>query len=160
MVGTTPAPRALVIGLGAEHRGDDRIGLDVARALRPRARGEFDVAEAPGDASGLLDLWVGRETVVVVDAVRSGSPPGTVRRVELGSSDLPEGPAITSTHGLSLREAVALGRAVGRMPRHLTVVGVEADDLGLRDGLSVPVARALGVAVQAVLLALADRASP
>lgn len=38
-------------------------------------------------------------------------------------------------------EAIALGRAVERMPSHLRRIGVEPQDLGWGEGLSEPVER-------------------
>jgi len=140
----------LVIGVGNDHRGDDRSGLDVVRALAHRVGGRAQVVECPGDVTDLLELWSDREAVIVVDGVRSGRPPGTVVRFEIGPNGLPTlGP--TSTHGLSLSEAVGLGRTLGRFPRRLVVYGIEVEDVGMRDGLTPRVA--LGVAEAASRIA-------
>ena len=62
-----------VVGLGAPDRGDDAIGLVVAEQLAERGVRAVQV-KAPLD---LLDLFDGHDTVFVVDATRSGTPPGT-----------------------------------------------------------------------------------
>jgi hydrogenase maturation protease len=136
---TTPP---LVIGVGNDRRGDDRSGLDVARALAPRLQGRAQVVECASDLTELLELWSGREDVIVVDGVRSGRPAGTVVRLEVGPQGLPAfGP--TSTHGLSLSEAVGLGRTLGRFPRRLVIYGIEVGDVALHEGLTAAVAQAV-----------------
>lgn len=137
-----PAP-PLVIGCGNEHRRDDACGLAVARALRPALQGRARVLECDGEATALLDLWEGGDLVVVIDALSSGKPPGSVQRVEVGADPLPASLATTSTHGLSLAQGVALGRSLGRLPNRLILYGIEAQDLEMGVGMSLAVARAV-----------------
>ncbi len=148
---STPPPTAaargrtlpLVIGCGNEHRHDDGCGVAVARALRGTVRGRARVVECDGEATALLDLWEDGDLVVVVDAVRSGRPVGSVQRMEVTAESLPASFATTSTHGLSLAQAVALGRSLGRFPNRLVIYGVEAGELGMGVGLTPAVARAV-----------------
>jgi len=133
----------LVIGLGNDQRGDDGSGLEVARTLRPRLAGRARVEECASEGIALLDLWRDADEVLVVDAVVSGGVPGTVHRIEAGDGFTPGFHTATSTHGLSLAEAVALGRGLGCLPRHLVVYGIEVDQLEVGSGLSSPVARAV-----------------
>jgi len=150
-------PRAgpLVLGVGTEHRHDDRCGLDVVRALRVRVGVGPRLVEASADAAELLDLWEDEERVYVIDAVRSGDPPGTRQVLEV-VGDLAPPAGATSTHGLSLGEAVSLGRALGRMPRRLTLYTIEAADVTMGDGLSPAVA----VSVERVVDALVTELEP
>ena len=151
---------ALVVGLGNEHRGDDGVGPAVARRLRGLRRAGVAVVETSGDAATLIDLWDGRDLVVVVDAVRTGSPVGTVFRRESEDVrpvfDLPA----TSTHGVSLGEAFELGRALGRLPRRLVLYGVEAGDLRVGQPMSPSVARAIPSVVDDVLRETAPNGRP
>lgn len=119
-------PSPLVIGLGNEMRGDDSAGLCVVRQLQPLVGDRARIVECPGGVAELLDLWDGRDCVYLVDAVRSGGTPGTWLRVAVGDQPLPSSLATTSTHGLSLASAVALGQVLGRMPKRLVVYGLEA----------------------------------
>ncbi len=147
---TDPAPRALVIGLGNEHRHDDRCGLDVVRTLRSRPGFDADLAEGGDDATTLLDLWDGTPRAVVVDAMRSGRAPGTVHRFVVVPGPPREGLPVTSTHGFSLNEAIGLGRALGRLPGSLVVFGIEVSDLSPGIGLSETVAQAVPTAADRI----------
>jgi len=139
----SPGKLPLVIGLGNDQRGDDGSGLEVARALRPRLAGRARVQECVSEGVALLDLWRDADQVLVVDAVVSGGIPGTVHRIEVGDGFAPGFHTATSTHGLSLAEAVALGQGLGCLPRHLVVYGIEVDQLEVGAGLSEPVAHAV-----------------
>lgn len=116
----------LVIGVGNEVRGDDAAGLRVTRELRPLVGDRARVVDCSGSATELLDLWEGQARVYLVDAVRSGGAPGTWCRVLVRDQPLPSSLAGTSTHGLSIASAVALGQTLGRMPGQLVVFGIEA----------------------------------
>jgi hydrogenase maturation protease len=137
------APLPLVIGLGNEHRRDDRSGLDVARALRARLEGTAQVQECTSEGIALLELWKDFDEVFVVDAVQSGSAPGTVHRIEPDDGVLLGFRTGTSTHGLSLAEAVGLAKGLGSLPRYLVVYGIEAADVGIGSGLTPEVAQAV-----------------
>ena len=47
-----------------------------------------------------------------------------------------------STHQIGLPEAVALGRALGRLPERLMVIGITGTAFGFGSALSPPVAEA------------------
>ena len=115
----------LVIGVGNEWRGDDGAGLAVARRLRDA--GVRAVARG-GEPVGLLDAWEGEPRVILVDAVDSGARPGSVHRVDATAGALPPELFRTSTHHLSVADAVELARALDRLPQQLEVYGIEGRD--------------------------------
>ncbi|MGP8110538.1 MAG: hydrogenase maturation protease [Thermoplasmata archaeon] len=151
--GTSPS---LVIGVGNANRRDDGVGLAVARRLRTRSARPARIVEFEGEGTGLLDLWEDERFVVVVDAVRSGAAPGTVHRIDTSGSFVFPSKPTSSTHGLSVGEAVHLGRSLGRLPGRLVVYGVEGSEFTPGDELSPPVARAVDRVVESIL---AERAS-
>jgi hydrogenase maturation protease len=130
-----------VVGLGNALRGDDAVGLTVARRLRELTPA-LDVLELSGEPAELLDaLGDGVEQVVLVDAVSSGAPPGTVHRLDASEAALAVD-ACTTTHGLGLAETIELGRALERLPSRLLVIGIEGRSFELGAPLSPDVARA------------------
>lgn len=149
-----PAPGGvLVIGLGSELRGDDGAGIAVARRLRGAARrAGVEVREVAGEPLELLDAWDGRRAVVLVDAMRSGAAPGTVRRLDATAAPLPAaiGP-VASTHAVGLGEAIELARALQRLPPRVIVHAVEGARFAPGRGLSPAVAAALPALVRDVL---------
>jgi hydrogenase maturation protease len=146
----------LVIGLGSIDRGDDAVGPAVAsRVAKLRLPGVRVVDHE--DPTALLDLWTGHDPVVVVDAVTSGRPPGTIHQLETDESapPLPEsawsGVARGSTHAFGVAAAVELARALHRLPPRLVVVGVEASGFEYGEPLSEPVNAVLDATVSRVV---------
>jgi hydrogenase maturation protease len=134
--------------LGSPFRGDDAVGPLVAARLRQAGAAVLDCADEP---TRLLDLWAGLDTVVVVDALRGGEPAGTVRRIEATDAPLPADVRLASTHAMGIGDALALGRALGRAPRRVVVLGVEGAAFGMGEELSPAVAAALDELTAAVL---------
>jgi hydrogenase maturation protease len=137
--------RRRVIGIGNTLRGDDGAGRRVARRLAAAAPPGVEVMELDGGAAELLAAWenAGDGEVVVVDAARSGAPPGTVHRFEASHAALPATLDATSSHGLGLAAAVELARALGRLPRRLSVYAIESAGFTAGDELSPSVAAAV-----------------
>ncbi len=131
--------RIRVVGLGSPF-GDDAAGILVAQGL-----GAGDGLPADTEAVAcrrpieLLDALEGVDGAVLVDATRSSRPPGTVHEPAL--DELREARPVSS-HGLGVGEAVALARSLGRAPRRIAIVGIEAAST-TGDGLSAPVRAAL-----------------
>jgi hydrogenase maturation protease len=180
VAGVRPAGRMLVVGLGSPDRGDDAVGpivaSAVARALSAQGRAGVHVVEHE-DPTALIDLMGsggrdgertgGWDAVVIIDAVRSGAPAGTVTVLQAGSgapglaaagARLDPGPA--GTHGFGLAGALELTRALDRLPSRVAVVGIEAVGFEHGQPLSAPVAESVGSAVQTVMTLLLVTASP
>jgi hydrogenase maturation protease len=148
MTGQGTAPDVLVIGIGPSLRGDDSAGpMAVARwhgrsTLKNRPSVEVVCLEAPG--LGLLDIMDGARKAVLVDAVRSGAPPGSLHCVSAEALA-----AFTSdsrsAHGWGVGETLALARLVcpERLPEDLTIVGIEIESLNSGQELSPAVASSL-----------------
>jgi hydrogenase maturation protease len=143
------------ICLGNRFRGDDAVGPLAGDRLRAAGATVLECADEP---TRLLDRWQGLDTVVVVDAVRSGAAPGTLHRVDAGDGSLPRDLALASTHAVGIADALALGRVLGRAPRRVVVLGVEGASYALGEPPSPEVAGALEALVDAVLDELDEEA--
>jgi hydrogenase maturation protease len=139
--------RRIVVGVGNRDRGDDGVGPAVADLVAVEGR---DIATwiVEGDPSTLAARWRPDDRVVVVDAVVTGSPPGTLVELSVEEAAAAPGGGSASTHGFGVGEAIALSRAVGTMPRHGWVLGVEAGELHRGAGLSPPVQAAVAAAAR------------
>jgi len=147
--------QALVIGLGNPDRGDDAVGVEVARLVAAE-RLDVTVLEFD-DPSEAIDAWEPADTVVVADAVSSGGHPGDIHVVDAIAHKLPTGRwSAGGTHALGLAAAVEIARALGRLPRSLVVVGVETKHFGHGTPMADAVSAAVPAAVEAVLTALDD----
>jgi hydrogenase maturation protease len=135
-----------VIGWGNLDREDDGAGILVARKLVELG---IPALAFTGEALSLLDTWKGATHVVVVDAVTTGAPLGTVHVWDVAQADLPNSLA-ASTHGFGLAEAIALARSLGQLPARLRVYGIEAGKFGFGSGLSPEVAAVIEQAARQI----------
>lgn len=146
----------VVIGVGNTGRGDDAAGRRVAAALRSRVPEGVVVVESDGDPLTIMDAWDGASRAVLVDAMVSGSSPGTVRRFDATDTPLPVSVHLASTHGMGAAEAIELARSLNRMPERLLVYGIEGSEFHPGVPMSRPVEQAVTVAKGMVLAEVAD----
>jgi hydrogenase maturation protease len=139
----------VVIGVGNPWRADDGAGPAVARSLAGRLPPGVVAVELTGEPGGLIEALAGAATAIVVDAVSSGAPPGTVHR--LAGADGLALAAATSTHGLSVGQALELAGALGLLPGRLVLYCIEVGGVGHGEGLSPAVARAVEEVADLVL---------
>lgn len=123
--------RTLVLGMGSPIVTDDSIGLRVAERLRERLHDRADVEVVCTSQAGLtlLDLMLGFERVIIIDAIQThGGQPGTVYR--LFPEDFDQARHATTLHGVGLLGALDLGRTLEfTMPREVVLFAVEAEDV-------------------------------
>lgn len=139
-----------VIGVGNAFRGDDGIGLIVARRITELALPGVTVLEQSGEGVALMEAWGDADQVIVVDAVSSGSEPGTVHRFEATGQPLPALFTGHSTHAFGLAEAIELARQLDRLPDQLVVYGIEGRSFEFDHELSPEVEEAAGVLVRQI----------
>jgi hydrogenase maturation protease len=103
----------------------------------------------------LLEVWEGTDLAVVVDAIRSGAPAGTVTLSWLdaqGSAPIRVARADrASTHGLGVADVYTLACELGSAPRRVAIVGIEGGDFSNGEGLSAPVEQAVSRAAGLVV---------
>ncbi len=139
----------VVIGIGNRYRSDDAAGLDAVRLIRDAAPAAVAVVEVEGDSTSLLDAWGDAETAYVVDAVSSGSEPGTLYRLDTTVAPAPAPFHHRGSHAFSVVDVIELARALDRLPARLVVYGIEGSEFGFGDGLTP--------AVQAAVRSTAER---
>jgi len=146
-----PSDRTLIIGIGNEYRGDDAVGLHVARELAKLDLEGCVVKESPGEGTYLLNCWEGYRNVIIIDAVKSLSAPGNIQRIDATSHELPHDWVHQSAHSVSLAEAIKLSRALETLPDSLVIYGIEGTNFDPGEELSDPVSRAAGELVSTIL---------
>lgn len=145
-----PATRALVLGLGNDLLGDDGIGLTVARALRGRVPRGVDVVESGEAGLALLELLNGYDRAVIIDAMQSGAPPGTIHHLDPSTFDRVLAP---SAHYAGLPEVFELAQRLGiAIPTRIAVLAIAVlGPFAFSEHLSPAVADAVEPAAEAVL---------
>ena len=158
--------KTLIIGLGNPIVSDDSVGLRVAaevksrlenakKSEKPRIDGDVEVGEDYWGGLRLMERLIGFDRAIVVDAICTDSPPGTIRI--LGPHEIPTQKS-NSAHDLTLPTALRLGRESGaELPRDedILLIGIEAEDvLTFSEKCTPAVEAAIPKAVEKVLAAL------
>jgi hydrogenase maturation protease len=150
--------KILVLGLGNPLVTDDSVGLRVAARLQPRLadRPDVEVSEDYWGGLRLMERMVGYDRAIVIDAIRTGAPPGTIHHLTPHSIPTQRS---ASSHDVNLATALEFGRGAGlQLPGddHILLVGIEAEDiLSFGEQCTPAVEAAIAPAVEEVLLMLA-----
>lgn len=143
--------KSVVLGLGNVFMRDDGIGIHVAREVGQRNLGKevlvYDYQEM--DLS-LLEYFQGASKLVLVDALKSGKPPGTVSKYSIAPREDPL-IQLPSLHGLQLFDIFDLANQAGLLSCPVIIVGVEPKDCSPGEEMSEELAAALPRAVDEVI---------
>lgn len=131
---TCDLKRVLVLGLGNILLQDDGLGIRVLEQLQRDFQLPACVTLMDGAVMGLelLPYMEQSSALVVLDAVQTGQPPGTLVRLE--GEDIPATLATKlSVHQIGFQESLAMGRFCGTLPETMVLLGAEPDviDLGV-----------------------------
>jgi len=146
----------LVLGIGNEWASDDGVGPEVVRRLADRWQEQGREAGNPFEFSILaqpdlllLDRIAGYTDLIVVDAVVSGLPPGTMRR-EVWEPGMvaPRGVQRASSHGFGVRELLEMAAMMGKLPERVELWGIEIASTEPGQGLSPAVMGAVDGVVE------------
>jgi len=136
--------RIAIVGIGSP-QGDDRAGwiaieaLDAELSARERAAASVQTCALDRPGIALLEHLRDAERAVVVDALHSDTP-GAI--VLLQPDELQGDATRTSTHGVGVAEALALGATLQLLPPESIVIGITIDACSTDTGVSAPVRRA------------------
>lgn len=137
--------KTVVIGIGNPVICDDALGPEVVRRLRKRLHvsNNVDAVEIYNGGFELMEAMAGFDRAIVVDAIVTGKPPGTIH--ELQGADLGESRNTATTHNGSLAVALDLGKVAGlHLPSDIRVLAIEAQDVeSFHEGLTPEVETAV-----------------
>jgi len=122
----------LVLGIGNVLMTDDSVGIRVINELERRFRFPENVELLDGGTSGieLLSYIVNRDYLIIVDAIKSDLPPGTVVKVE--GEDVPaKFMTRISPHQLGLSDLLAAATLTGELPKEMVLFGIEPKVISL-----------------------------
>lgn len=122
--------KSLVAGIGSTIRGDDGVGVHAARQLRTRSLPDnVRVIELGTAGLALLDVVEGYDGLIVLDAIVTGAPRGTVH--VLAGEEMARAVHLGAGHEADLPTTLSLGRKLmgSYMPQDVSVVAVEVGDL-------------------------------
>jgi hydrogenase maturation protease len=142
--------RKVVLGLGNLLQRDEGFGIHALDALENSLNPlPEDIEFVDGGVLGLnlLPLVEDCSHLLVLDAVNSGRPPGTI--IELRDHEIPLYNNVKlSEHQVSFQEVLGLAMLRGGLPEHLHLLGIQPADLSSGIDLSPVVEKTLAAVTQ------------
>ena len=146
--------KTIVLGIGNLILGDDGVGVHVVNELKKHINSpDITVDEAITGGMNLLDLLLGYDKAIIVDAVKSeDSKKGEVKRIELSDFTTMHS---CNPHDVSLIEAIEMAKKLGedRIPKEIIIIGIMMKQIPCEFGeeLSEKIAAAVPKAVEMTL---------
>jgi hydrogenase 3 maturation protease len=140
--------KAMLVGIGNELRGDDAVGLMVARLVRGAAGAEvLEAGDAPENHLGRV-IRAGPDTVLLIDAADLGRPPGEFEILDPADMD---GTCLT-THAMPLAElSGAISAMTGAAVR---LLGIQPASVRIGSPLSEELRRAARLLADLIIEAM------
>lgn len=152
--------KTIVLGVGNPILSDDGVGIHVAQQIKQHVNDpNVTVEEALTGGMNLLDLILGYDKAIIIDAVKtSDGRNGEVHRYHL--SDLSTIHSC-NPHDVSLVEALALAKKLGEehIPHEIIIIGISMTEMPCEFGeqLSETIAAAVPNAVEMALAEITNK---
>ena len=117
--------KIIVLGIGNKILRDDGVGIHVAEEVKKKVNDPtVTVDEAITGGMNLLDLLLGYDKAIIIDAVKSeDGTHGEVRRIPIGEFNTMHS---CNPHDVSLMEAIEMAKKLGedRIPKEIIIIGI------------------------------------
>ena len=135
--GETFSPQhTVILGVGNLLLTDEGVGVHVAQNLLQAELPEgVAVVEGGTDGFRLLNIITEADRLIIIDAVKGGSEPGTIYRFDINDIKNVQSGFKTSVHQIGILEVIDLSGLIGKEPT-TTVIGIEPKSLTMGINLS------------------------
>ena len=147
----------LILGVGNLLLRDEGVGVHIVQALSEEELPEdVEVVDAGTSALDVLTCIEPVEKMIVVDAVRGGSAPGTIYRFTPEEVQVESG-VEASLHEIGLMDALNAAKMLGNAPKEMVVIGVEPATIAWGMELSAEVGTKIPKVLEQVRAELLNR---
>ena len=143
--------KIIVFGVGNLYRSDDAVGLIVLEKLRSQSLRGVLLKEIVGDGLSIIQEWTERDRVIIIDAVSSGSSPGTIFRFDLLKQQIPNTKFHFSSHAINIISAIELAVQLKKLPSELRLFAIEGKSFGFGSVISPEVFEASKIVAHDVM---------
>jgi hydrogenase maturation protease len=146
--------KTIILGVGNVILGDDGVGIHVVKEVKKQVNDpKITIDEAITGGMNLLDLLVGYDKAIIIDAVKSEkAETGEVKRIPLSDFNTMHS---CNPHDVSLIEAIKMAKKLGetRIPTEIIIIGIMMKQIPCEFGenLSKDIAAAVPNAVEMTL---------
>lgn len=145
------ANHTLILGVGNPLMGDDALGILAVQHLQTHQLPGVDVIDGGTEGLGLIPLMEMYHRVIVVDAVPMNESAGTMRRFTWDEIRLSGHTRGFSLHQSDLSDALLLAETLGCLPPEVVIYGVQPQNIGWDEPVSLPVQNTLPVLIDALI---------
>ena len=148
--------QVLVLGVGNILLQDEGVGVRVVQEFQRRFQLPEGVEVLDGGTAGmcLIEDILDQEHVIILDAVQTGQPPGTV--VRLADDEVPVFlQQHISPHQLGLADVLATLALIDKKPQHLVLIGIVPKSMELSLELSAEIEPKVDMLVDRIVAELA-----
>ncbi len=150
------SPHILILGIGNLIMTDDGVGVRIIHLLQERYRFPENVELIDGGTLGLdlLPHLEGVRRLVIVDAVETGGPPGTLVRLTGEELNITFR-TILSPHQAGLQDFLLVAGLRGFAPDEMILLGVQPEEISMGTTLTPTVSAQVEKLLDGVLRELA-----
>ncbi|MGA1791108.1 MAG: hydrogenase maturation protease [bacterium] len=144
--------KILVLGVGNILLGDDGVGVHVVERMKRMALpGDAELLDGGMATSDLIPYMKGRQKVIIIDAILSSSPAGTIFRIPYQDMKKGQHYGISALHQIGVIEMLQLLESMGNMPDILIIGIVPKNDTEFSQRLSPEIEEKLPEIIAKVL---------
>lgn len=155
--------KTIILGIGNPMLGDDGVGVHVVNEIKKRIQNpHITIDEAITGGMNLLDLILGYDKAIIIDAVKSeDTHHGEVKRIVLSEFNTMHS---CNPHDASLIEAIEMAEKMGetRIPQEIVIIGIMMKKVPCEfsEQLSQEIAASVPSAVQLTLNEIKNNRNP
>ncbi|MFN4112131.1 MAG: hydrogenase maturation protease [Ignavibacteria bacterium] len=125
----------LIIGIGNEFRGDDAIGIIIARKLKEDFP-TFEIIESSNELE-LIEYFKNYDRIVLIDAINSEQDEnGSIKKITVDKDFEFSKLNFFSSHSISLSEILQIAKIIGHLPPTLIILGINCSNFKLGSSIS------------------------
>lgn len=148
----------LILGVGNSLLGDEGVGIHVVRAIREiyRDQGSIEYIDGGTLSFTLAEPIARADGLIVVDAARMNSSPGTVKVFHDTEMDRYLKGNRQSVHEVSLTDLLDIARLTESLPKKRSLIGIEPRSIDWNESLSPEVQPAVDRAISEIVTILSN----
>ncbi len=143
--------KVAVIGIGNPFRGDDGAGWAVIDALEGKVPCQIKLGKTRGEITEILSFFEDYSVLYLVDACLGSKEAGSWQRLDALKDNLYFENTQTSTHGLSIAQAISLAKTWEQLPTKLIVYAIFGERFAVERSLSAKVGKAVPKVTESIL---------
>ena len=151
--------KIVILGVGNVLLKDEGVGIHVIHALQDSLLPDnvhLEIIDG-GTSPNVFHLLERADKLIIIDAVRGGSDPGSVYRFR-ADDVIPEGKDIVSLHQVGLLESLEMMEHMENKPKDVVIIGVEPKEMGWGLELSSELEQTVPQIVEVVLQEVTEEA--